>query len=281
MKKITLIILISCHMAMGSISFAQEKDSLQNIVKNKSWDRFSVSLGGFIALTNTSIRLGSKQLGIGIDIDLEDALGMEVSNFVFRGDAIYRIGERKRHSVKVNYFSFTRSAYKVLEAELEIGDHIFPIGSEIDSRFDLSILNIAYDYSFFSDERINLGASIGFFIMPTKFELGIAGSRDEAASFIGILPVFGFRSDFAITKKLYIKENVELLYMRLSGYTGSILDVNIRLEHNTWKNFGFGIGLNMYKLKIKSEADGYLGLNFVGNIEMGYAGILFFAKYYF
>ena len=147
---------MSSYIVMGSLSFAQEKDSLQNIVKGQSWDRFSVSLGGFIALTNTSIRLGSKQLGIGIDINLEDALGMEVSNFVFRSDAIYRIGERKRHSLKANYFSFTRSAYKVLEAEIEIGDHIFPIGSEIDSRFDMFILNIAYDYSFYSDERINL-----------------------------------------------------------------------------------------------------------------------------
>ncbi len=280
-KKVVIIILLLSYNAISSIAFAQEKDSLQNIETVKSWERFSVNLGGFLAGVNTGIRFGSKQLGIGIDINLEDALGMETQNFVFRSDAMYRFGKKKRHSIKATYFSFIRSAKKVLDAEIEIGDHIFPVGTDIESRFDLSIFNVAYDYSFFSDERVNMGVSIGLFIMPIKFEVGIGGATDEATDFIAPLPVIGLRTDFAITQKLYIKQGIEVLYLGLDGFTGSILDVNIRLEHNTFKHFGFGLGLNMYKLKIETNGNKYPQIDMVGNLEMGYTGLLLFGKYYF
>lgn len=279
-KIVVLIILLSCNV-VNPVSFAQEKGSLENIEMIKPWNRFSVNLGGFLAGVNTGIRIGSKQLGIGIDINLEDALGMETQNFVFRSDAMYRFGKKKKHSIKASYFSFTRSAKKVLESEIEIGDHIFPIGANIESRFDLSIFNVAYDYSFFSDERVNMGISLGLFIMPIKFEAGIGGKTDEATDFVAPLPVLGLRTDFAVTQKLYIKQSAEVLYLDLNGFTGSILDLSIRLENNTFKHFGFGLGLNMYTLKIESNGKKYHQIDMVGNLEMGYTGLLFFGKYYF
>ena len=43
------------------------------------WERFSVSLGGFGALSSSDVRVGTNVLGAGLDIDVEDALGMSTS----------------------------------------------------------------------------------------------------------------------------------------------------------------------------------------------------------
>jgi len=159
---------MSCYIARASISFAQEKDSVQSIETPESWDQFSVSLGGFIAGVNTGVRFGNEQLGLGIDIKLEEALGMQASNFVFRSDAMYRFGEKKKHSIKAGYFSFTRSAEKILDTELEVGDHVFPIGTDISSRFDFTIFNAMYDYAFFNNKKSQFGCVHRIFYYANK-----------------------------------------------------------------------------------------------------------------
>ncbi len=48
------------------------------------WETFYMNLGIYLATVDTAFRLGSDNLGIGIEIDAEDFLGMESTNSVFR-----------------------------------------------------------------------------------------------------------------------------------------------------------------------------------------------------
>ena len=83
MKQISIFLVIFWLIVPSIASLAQEKDSLQNNEPIETWGRFTVNLGGFIAGVNTGVRFGNEQLGLGIDIKLEEALGMQASNFVF------------------------------------------------------------------------------------------------------------------------------------------------------------------------------------------------------
>ena len=281
LKKFALILASIWVTNLGSLAYAQTNDTIQDKIVLNNWERFSVNLGGFIAGVNTGFRLGSKQLGIGVDIKLEDALGLKASNFVFRGDAMYRFGQTKKHGVKFGYFGFSRAAYKVLETELELGDKVYPIGTEISSIFDLSIFNFSYDYTFFGDNRVNLGTSIGLFIMPLKFRLDVSGVTEETTNLLAPLPVFGLRSDFSISSKLFLKHGLEILYLQAGDYTGILMDLNVRLEYNPWKHFGFGTGINMYRMKVEVDGNDFDHSKFVGNIEMGYTGMQFYGRYLF
>jgi len=281
MKKITLIIVSIWFTTLSSLSYAQTNDTVQDKIVPNNWEQFSINLGGFIAGVNTGLRLGSKQLGVGVDIKLEDALGMKASDFVFRSDAMYRFGHTRKHSVKISYFSFRRAAYKVLEAELELGNKVYPIGTEINSVFDLSIFNFSYDYAFYDDERVNLGVSLGLFFMPIKFKLDVSDITEEATSLFAPLPVIGLRSDFSVSPKLFLKHGLEVLYLQTNDYIGILMDFNVRLEYNPWKHFGFGIGVNMYRMRIEVDGEDYDYSKFVGNIEMGYTGMLFYGRYLF
>ena len=53
-------------------------------------DRFSVSLGAFITTRDTDTRLDSNTLGKGTTINLEEDLGLDTSDSVFRLDSHYR-----------------------------------------------------------------------------------------------------------------------------------------------------------------------------------------------
>lgn len=74
-------------------------------------------------------------------------------------------------------------------------------GTTVESYFDLDIYELACSYSFFQDERVDLAAGIGLFLMPLDFGLRASGAVDEdgSARFTAPLPVLGLRMDVALT----------------------------------------------------------------------------------
>jgi len=280
------IVFLIFLMAKYPNSYAQDysitpknNDSLQKT--NDSWERFSVSFGGFLTNYNSGISLGSEQLGIGIHIDIEDALGLKTSMFVFRGNTNYRFGKNRRHTVSFGYFGIYRNAHKILESELEIGDQVFPVGTEIKSKFDLTILRAKYDYSFLQNNHVSLEASFGLFIMPLSFSVKASGPEEQATDFVAPLPVLGLRSDFLITKKLFLRQSVELLLLNIDNFHGRILDLDINVEHKTFNHISFGLGVNSNRLSIKAKGEDYPKIDFFGEIGMEYTGVYIFAKYRF
>lgn len=281
-KRNLLIFNIIFISIISSLTVGAQKDSY-NIAPDTvsySWDRFSISFGGFVTKMNSDIQLGSQQVGLGVIINVEDALGLETSSTVLRSEMQYNYGKRRRHTVGLDYFGLLRNAQKVLESEIEIGDEIFPIGTEVDSKFNLQIFKGTYSYSFYQDKRVKLNGLVGLFIMPIKFSTSALGLSEEATSFVAPLPVFGLGTNFAITPKLYIKQSVEFLYLKISNFKGAITDINIQLEYNLWEHFGFGAGLNAYQLDIEAFSDKNTFFNFKGSIKTGYSGLMFYAKYY-
>ncbi|MGB2687497.1 MAG: hypothetical protein WBC36_00785, partial [Desulfobacterales bacterium] len=49
------------------------------------WEKFNVNLGYFISNTNTDLSLGS---GVGLTVNVEDLLGLDTNNNVFRIDVL-------------------------------------------------------------------------------------------------------------------------------------------------------------------------------------------------
>ena len=281
-----IFILLVFITAKSPSSYGQDKsvaptitDSLPEV--HESWDRFSISMGGFLSNYNSGISFGSEQLGIGVHIDLEDALGLKTSTFGFRGNASYRIGKNKRHAVSFGYFGIFRNSHKVLETELEVGNIVIPLGTEITSNFDLTILRIIYDYSFLQNEHVSLGASFGLFVMPISFSIKTLHLGSQVASFVAPLPVLGLRSDFMIVKNIYLHQSVELLLLRIDNFQGRILDLDISLEHLTFNNVSFGLGINSNRLNITKKNKDNTIIDFFGEIEMEYTGAYIFAKYRF
>ena len=272
-----LVAFFACPLAR-----AQEYNSdIKSDTITYSWERFSFRLGGFLAGLNSGIQISSQKVGLGVNINVEDALGLESSTFVFRSDLAYTYGKRKRSATRFGYFGLFRQASKVLETEITIGDQDFQVGTEVNSKLNLQIYKGTYEYSFYLDERVKLNATVGLFIMPISFSTSALGFSEEAFEFIAPLPVLGVGTSFAITPKLKLNQSIEILYLEFSTFKGSISNINVMMEYNPWKHLGFGLGLNSYRLNIEAYDENEAFLNFKGTVETGYTGLLLYGKYFF
>lgn len=219
-------------------------------------------------------------MGLGVNLNLEDALGLNTSSTVIRGEADYNFGSNKRSYVRMGYFGLFRNANKTLESELELGDSIYPIGTELESQYNMQIIRGMYDYAFFKDERIMFAVSVGLYVLPMDFSLSSNYIISESAKVIAPLPVLGFRNTFFITPKVILKQNVEFMYVKTGSFKGLISDLNMWVEYNPFKHFGFGLGFNTFRLNFTAyESIG--SRDFQGSLDTGFTGMLFYGKYYF
>ncbi len=210
MKKWLYVLILSGSVVFYSFSFAgQETQAELNDVEQKTqeksdvpWERFNLNLGVFISTLDSRLAIGGNNIGVGVD--LEDVLGLDTSISAFRADVFWRFTDNQRHRLDLSWFDLSRDATKVLERDFEIGDSVFPVGATVKSKLDMRILKASYAYSFFQDDRFDLAASFGLFVVPLEYEFESQGFNQiyEQDSITAPLPVIGLRGDFAITPKL-------------------------------------------------------------------------------
>ena len=277
-KQIVILLVLLFGFFFCNFSFAGE-DTLNK--SDDPWETFNLSLGVFFSAIDSNIGLGVNN--IGLDIDLDKALGLDTSITAFRTDAFWRFTDNKRHRFNFSWFNIKRDATKVLEKDIEIGDKVFPIGATMESTMDFKVFKGSYSYSFFQDNRFDFGATFGLFVIPIKYDFKSSlGQLQEADSITTPLPVIGLRGDLAITPKLFLKFYTDLFYLEWDNYKGKLWNHHFALEYNVFKNAGFGFGFDHFEVDVESHNDTDMpGVNFNGNIHFLYTGILFYTKIYF
>jgi hypothetical protein len=249
------------------------------------WEKFSLDLGYFIANTDTSIRLGS---GLGVSVDVEDLLGLDTTNSAFRVDASWRFTDNRRHRLDFQWFSFRRDGSRTIGEDIHYKDkdgieQTIDAGTHVKSFFDFDIYEVAYSYSFFQDDRIDLAGSLGLYVMPIEFGLTATGllNAGGSESFTAPLPTLGVRADFAITPKWFFRSGIKVFYLEIGEFSGSILEANAAIEYLPWKHLGFGLGLDSLNVQVEADGEDYPGIDFKGEVDFQCTGLLLYAKLYF
>jgi len=240
------------------------------------WEKWSLSVGAFVADLDNTIRIGAP--GVGLEFDLESALGLKNSQTVFRLDGGYRFGNNNRHRVDFTWFDLSRDATRTLQEEIEIGGIVYPIGTIVDSEFDLAFYNVRYAYSFIKDDRIDFAGSIGLHItqlgMFIEDTAGLIGAGGDSVT--APLPLIGMRMDVALTPSWYVRSSVEALYLSFGDFTGSISDMLLAGEYRARENFSIGLGLNAVRMEL--ENDNALGINFDGRFRSDFVGLMLYGR---
>jgi hypothetical protein len=249
--------------------------------QEKPWDRFTLNLGGFITTLNSTATIGSERTGVGATVNFQEALGLDSSLSVFRGEALYRFGDSMRHRVDFGYFDLRRTATKTLQRDVQIGDKVYPIGTTVDSRVDLQIMKGTYSYSLFQDNRFDLGVSVGAFVAPVSIKINSTHLGEADKNFTAPLPVVGMHFDFAITPKFFIKQRVDFFYLEYKSFKGSLLDAAIGVEYNIWKHFGAGLAYNFFFMRVEASSDSSSPVKLNGNAEFSFSGLMLYGKIMF
>jgi hypothetical protein len=242
------------------------------------WEKWNLSLGGFAASLSNDVRIGTP--GTGVEINLEEALGLKSSETVFRVDGAYRFGSSRRHRVDFTWFDLSREATRTLTDDINIDGTIFPAGTTVDSEFDLAFYNVRYSYSFLQDDRVDFAGSVGLHVTDIGLAVRAAGLGTAGDSVTAPLPLIGGRLDVALTDKWTMRSSVEVMYVEVADFKGKISDILLAAEYRAWKNFAIGAGLNAVSIALDVDDDSS-GVGFEGSVHSDFVGLLVYGKMMF
>lgn len=272
-----------CVFFMVSLIFFIKPVLAENQSSNDTpWEKFSLSAGYFISNSETDLSLGA---GLGLTINVEDLLGLDTTTNVFRADGSWRFTDNRRHRFDLTWFAFRRDGSRTIGQDFTIEDDngnqiTIPAGSQVTSSFDIDIFRGGYSYSFFQDDRMDLAFSIGLYVMPIDIGLNAFGliNVNRSESFTAPLPTLGLRADFAITPKWFLRTNFEIFYIEISEFTGRLYESKVAVEYIPWKHLGFGLAADVFNLYIEADGEDYPGIDFKGDLDFKYTGLLLYAK---
>lgn len=271
MKKILFLLIIG-SLCISSSAIAAD---------TTPWQRNSISLGGFAVGLNSSLRVGSQTLGTGIDINLEDGLGLDSVDTVFRVDTSGRFGKGSKHRIDLSYFFYNRDSIKVIQKDIDYNDISLSVGESVSSKFNIEIFKLGYGYSLLSDERLNFDVGLGLFVMPIETSLNGSLGGSSSEDITAPLPTVNLHFDFALTDRSFLRQSLDLFYLELGDFRGGLLNMNVSYEYMVTDNVSLGLGVESMRIKIEAEGSDYPEVDFIGNIGFSYFGAMFFAKYYF
>ena len=252
------------------------------------WSKYGFQIGGLLSSNDSNVRFGA---GAGVEVNFEDALGLDVTTSSFRFDSYWRYTENLRHKLDFSWYTIRRSGEKTVENEFTIenptdpeGPPIFiKAGAKAHSFMDIDIYKVDYCYSFFQDDRIDLALKLGLFIMPISSGFTATGLVNERADakFTAPLPAAGFQFDIAITPKWFFRTGTQIFYLKYNDFKGTLYQGITAFEYNAWKNVGIGVGAEMFRLSLEAKGKDYPGVDLRGAVKMNYLSAMLYVKAYF
>lgn len=268
-------VLLAGLVALASAAYAQNPNG-------EPWQKFSIAIGGFTSASDSEIQVNSSATGVGVVVDLENTLNVNSRFNTVRIDTLYRYGETERHQIEFHYFESNRSGDRFLTEDLQIGDTLFPAGTQLHTEFNLNFANIDYAYAFIQDDRVRFAASGGLHVTGVGLKVesaGLAVAEDD--SFTAPLPVVGLRLDVALAENWILKTAFDIFYLEYDNFKGRLSDIFLGVEWNPFKHFGFGLGFNNIGYLVEGDGSDPNGMDFDGTVKFGLTGFMIYGKYFF
>jgi hypothetical protein len=255
---------------------------------NQDYRGGNISLGAF-AIGNISARLyfGPDDRAIAIPIDIEKDLGFEDSVVAFRAKFDYRFS--KKHALSLGYYRLRFDGIRRLARDIELGDSQFELGLNVNSRYDETIVKLAYNFIFHDEGRVALSVTPGIhfssadFAITASVDLNGGGGINlppvgvtEDASVTAPLPMLGGRILYRMTPKWSMILYSDIFFLTYDSQEGSLTDSSILFEYQGDSAFGFGAGLNRFALDL-DIVDGGRRWDW----ESVYSGAFLYMKYQF
>ncbi|MBW8054320.1 MAG: hypothetical protein FVQ76_03315, partial [Nitrospira sp.] len=241
-------------------------------------DRWNVNVGAFF-ITNANTTLGVRAAGgpasVGVGLDFSRNLNVGDRETAGRIDGYWRFSKRSR--ADWTYFKYERDGRTdALDIPIDLPPEFpsFDIGDPLVTQFDTDILKLAYTFSFLNSEKIELGVGAGLHISNIELELqdvNDPANKTAVSEFTAPLPVARIILNYNISPRWRWTNSVDFFYLNIGNFEGGLTDLRSALEHHTFKNVGFGFGINRFDLDLEFESS---DTDFVGSLKSGWSGFL-------
>lgn len=270
-----VLTLLALGLVLGTGTVTADDDEAKPAPKDYRGGK--IRFGWFIITNiNTQVRADSTRFPIGTSIDLSKDLGLKDASSQPRLMGSYRFS--RHHRLDAGIYRINRSGSRVLDRTIEIGDDVFPIGTEVDTKFTTTTLKVAYTWLFHDDPKAVLGLSAGLHLTALDFGIQSVGQvveLEEDGKFPLPLPVLGGRMAYRITPKLGFIARADFFFLNYGAYKGFMVDAGAFVEHHTFRRVGFGGGLNLFSINAEIEEETRLW-----DIQHRFTGFMAYVAFY-
>ena len=220
-------------------------------------DDIKLTAGAYVIANHKTLLNVSSHDGVSGSLDLLKVLKMETRTTSVYFDGYYRFTPSQR--VELGYTSLSSSAHSGFGKVYFPGEEYeIDLSGDVDTHMDIDTFKILYTYSFYHNEKVELGLSLGLHVTDIDFGLGASigpGGNDYSLVIAPYLPVIGARFEYMILPEWSVQYNFDLLYLatdvelpnmsNVEGTEGYLFDSSLGTEYRLFKNFGLGAAINL------------------------------------
>lgn len=238
--------------------------------------KFMVRLASYsVQNADTVIAVANSNSGVGAAYSFSKDLGGENNLTIPRLDAYYRFNER--HRIDFSAFSIDRDGRKVLELDVDLEDQTYTIGDTLASDIKYDLFKVAYGYSFYRSDRVELGFTAGLHITSYEFDFELSdGTQGRSADVTAPLPMFGLLVSYAINPNWSLHYKSESFVIEFEDVLkGSIINNEIDIQYHFNDNFVLGAGITRFSTDLTAD-----DTDWKGRIADSHRGLLVYGSYY-
>ncbi len=220
-------------------------------------ERVRLSLGFMHLSSTTNIRLDSNGGLPGTEINAENVLGLDSSDFEPKFQAMVRAGER--HRVRFDYFTLDRTGNSTLtaaNAPIVFRDVVLMPGDPVNTDLSMRTLGITYEYSFIHRERFELAATVGINDTDISARARVSTQTrrvDQREDQTGPFPTFGFDSTYVLSKRFYLDGRAQYFKLNVDHLSGSLGFYELAALYRLRPNISFALGYTDIKATLTSR----------------------------
>jgi hypothetical protein len=242
------------------------------------WRIFELSLGTFITDLSSEIQVGTESARAAIDV--EEVLGLPTSTTNLSLEMSVRLDERSR--LTMSFFDYSRKAERVLGREIEFNDHVYTVGTDVETTFTLQFYNLVYGYSILQDDRVDVALTLGIHGLRTRLALDdTTHGVNVAESFFLPVPLPGLQATFALTPDLFLKQELSFLWFEIGNYEGLMVNSSTALEYALFEGVALGVAFKLTRFDLEMRDDEFPAVDFMGRISLHYSGVMLYTTLFY
>jgi len=287
-----LILLVVSILALAFSPPLQAEEKTEQKTEEKTAAPLSDKLmirGGwaYVFGATANVAVGGPVLGVGTNVDFTQTLGGDSSTNAFRIDTLYRFNER--HAIGFSWYRVGLSGDKVLNQDILIRDQNIQAGASTQTSLSFNTYRLLYNYSFYRNDKVELGVSPGLYMMKLNFDFAgqgtitLPGGSPTPGSVVIVkqqltvpLPSIGLIANYNITPKLQLQTRYDFFYLSIGDYSGSMFEFYGGLEYRIIQHFAMGAAYDRLQADLRGNGHQGFSANFSYNLLYLYATVYAF-----
>jgi hypothetical protein len=233
---------------IGLLLFSSTPAPAQGI-EEPLFDTFNFMLEGSAVGMATTIRLDSATSGRGTTLNFENDLGLEDRKWIPTLSFEWQIS--RNHRLAARWQDLPRGSNTQVLKEIEWGDAVIPIDSNV--GLDFQVEQVFVDYTYYPWVKEKWAGGFGFglrwmdLLTALKVEeIELEDQLDVAAP----LPYINFEYRRMLGEKWRFKAGIGWFYLSLGDVAGGQWIARLAAEYITNRRWGFGVALNASAINV-------------------------------